>query len=131
MKDRNRPARFVGLSLLFMMALASFALTGCAQKMTPEDWLSKFQPAFTVKFCETGGYLGECFDVSAEECETKTMSAVRVCFAGAREEMSENMTGSGGEWGGEIGTCAGDAFERVLRDRKFEKEICKDPSAWM
>jgi len=125
------PRRVAGLSLLSMVVLASFALTGCAQKLTREDWLRNFLPAMTVKACQPGWYFRGCFDISDDECETTTASALRVCVAEVREEMPEYMTGSTGkEWGQKIGTCAGNSLDVVFHDRKLEKEMCKDPSAW-
>ena len=130
MRGKNHQSALTLLSLLTIIALASPALTGCAQKMSQDEWLSKFQPAFTVRVCESG-YLQECFGFSTEKCETTVASATRVCFAELRGEMPDDMSGSGGHWGQKVGSYADVAFDAGFHDRKVDSEKCNDPNAWL
>ena len=117
------------LSLLTIIALASPALTGCAQKESQDEWLGRFLPAFTLRLCESG-YAQECLGFTTEECETTVASAVRVCFAELRGEMPDDMSGSRG-WGEKVGSCAGTSLDVGFYDRKVDSEKCNDPNAWL
>ena len=129
MRGKNYQPALTLLPLLTIIALASPALTGCAQKMSQDEWLSRFLPAFTVRTCEAG-YAQECLGFSAEECETTVASATRICFAELRGEMPEDMSGSSGKWGQEVGSCAGTSLDVGFQDRKVDSEKCNNPNGW-
>lgn len=105
-----------------------------AQVETVTKWMEGMKSVLPSLFCKDGSYFRECFQISAQECETEAIRVTRVCIESKRDELIKNFKpteADGKKWGEKVGECAGAAFEISYKEKRKNNPKCDDPSQWM
>ena len=106
-------------------------LVGC--KISRTQWVERYEKTMVDLMCKPEQYFRTCFDVDEATCRSLAKRALEDCIPKATlpDELDEQQ---GRTAGGEIGSCAGGAVERKLREDKHafhaDNAICTNPDAW-
>lgn len=111
---------FAALPLLFLVSLSHSA------EVPIDVWLHHLTVALPVGFCEQGSAIRSCFTVTNEQCEQGVVSATRVCINGMKRKLPKFIRSKdeGAKLGGDIGSCAEDAFVLANKQREVLTQDC-------
>jgi hypothetical protein len=115
------------------LALLVLAVLGCngVSKQDRIDQLERFESEVVRTFCEPPQPFRECFDVDEAGCLAEAKKTVHACVA--KFELPDQLDAkSRKKYGGDVGSCAADAYEHDLRTQGKFKDTpkCNDPTAW-
>jgi len=102
-----------------------------ACKASKQDWIKQFEPAVVTALCEPQQYFRKCFEIDDTGCRTAMGRHVHTCLLENDPSIPDQLDQADGRrWGGEIGACAGTAYEEELSAKRRHDARCDDPNAW-
>ncbi|MCO5144265.1 MAG: hypothetical protein M9962_14340, partial [Oligoflexia bacterium] len=120
--------------LLFLSLLVSNQALSNESKIAKDVFLKKFQEQFSQKFCEEKSYFRSCFEVNADLCKESVTTLTKDCISSFEAKIPDTLQQpvDGQTWGKQIGTCAGEAFEKKMADKKSStNKDCENAEKWM
>ena len=114
------------------MLIIAQPFNAVAQEVPKDDWLKQMEMVAPQMFCDARQYFRQCFDVSAEECQSAVSSAMQVCVEKYKADVPEMLQQpqDGTRFGKLIGECAGTSYEVAMADKHTRDPICFDASRW-
>jgi len=120
------------LAAAFLLSICTFSW---AQEnvVNKQEWIAHMQKALPPAFCEEKQYFRQCFKVTQQECLDTTAAVTRQCINKKENDIPEVLVQprDGSHWGGIVGECAGDAYEKKLLDRRIDSDRCNDVKNWI
>ena len=111
---------------LFLTALAN------GQEVSKDMWISQMKTALPQAFCSSEQYFRQCFNVQESQCKMVAADASNVCLQQYEGKIPSRLKlpADGANWGTQVGTCAGNAYEVALAQRKINTAKCNNPNNW-
>lgn len=109
-----------------------FSSQALAQQVDSKTWMANMTEVMPGLFCNANNYFRQCFEVSEAECLQVATEMTRHCLdqmAGQIPAMLK-LPEEGRQWGSQVGSCAGVAYERQLMANRINSARCNDPGNW-
>ena len=103
-----------------------------ANSMSKEDFINRLSSSMKAKFCDANWYYRQCYNISAQTCQSVAASAVNTCVRQNNSQIPNIINQQNNQKvAGILGSCAGRTFDSKLRNKQNRKnKKCQNPNNW-
>lgn len=118
--------------LVLCLLSTLLAFNANSAEVSKSAWLESMSTALPIVFCKPEQYFRQCFNISAQQCETTAASATRICLDKHAASIPDTLVQpkDGAHWGQVVGSCAGEAYEVSLKAHRSKDSRCNNPANW-
>lgn len=115
------------------LALMVIAMPAMANSVSKEQWIERMETALPAYFCAPEQYFRQCYKVSAKQCEEAASSVGRICLNKYKDQIPDflRQPQEGSKWGEVVGSCAGEAYDMLMIEKRTGDPKCDDASNWI
>ena len=103
-----------------------------AGSMSREDFIDRLSSSMKAKFCDANWYYRQCYNISAQTCQSVAASAVNTCVRQNGSKIPNVITQQNSKSiAGLLGSCAGKSFDSKLRNKQNKQnKKCQNANNW-
>jgi len=114
--------------IIMTIGMISISTVSLGQEPTKDTWLALMRAGLPSAFCTSEQIFRQCFSVSESQCKMTATEATDACIKQYERRIPErfNSAKEAGDWGSELGMCAGNAYGFILKKQEINSIKCKE-----